>query len=245
MCALEIQNLSVETAGKSVVNELSLAIADGEIHVIVGQNGAGKSSLAKSIVGHPDYKTVSGSINFNGTELIGKLPDEIARNGIFMAFQQPYEIEGVSVANFIREAIKSRLQPEDKFNAIQYYTDLYTTMATLSLDKSFSSRSLNVGFSGGEKKRCEMLQMLMLKPKFVILDEIDSGLDIDAIKMVAKCINSMRNATFSGLIITHNNKLLDYIDPNMIHVMSHGKIASSGDKSIISKLEKEGYKAFE
>lgn len=245
MCALEIQNLSVEIADKNVINNLSLSIADGEIHVIVGQNGAGKSSLAKSIVSHPDCKIVNGSIKFNGTELIGKLPDEIAKNGIFMAFQQPYEIEGVSVANFIREAIKSKLQPEDKFNAIQYYTDLHTTMTTLSLDKSFSSRSLNVGFSGGEKKRCEMLQMLMLKPKFVILDEIDSGLDIDAIKMVAKCINSMRNETFSGLIITHNNKMLDYIEPNIVHVMSRGKIVASGNKSIISKLENEGYKAFE
>jgi Fe-S cluster assembly ATP-binding protein len=206
----------------------------------MGPNGAGKSSLSKAISGHPDYEITTGTITLDGTQIVGLKPDEIARHGLFIAFQHPLEIEGVTVANLLRTAIQAT-DMNKKISVQTYYEDLYKAMDNLKIDRSFSSRSLNVGFSGGEKKRCEILQMMMLKPKFALLDEPDSGLDVDGMKIVANGINSMRDSKFSALIITHYQRLLDHIDPDRIHIMIAGQIVRSGGKSIVKELETHGY----
>ena len=218
-----------------------MQVLPGEIHALMGHNGAGKSSLAKVIAGSSEYNITNGNITIDGESIIGKSPDEIAKLGFFLAFQSPPEIPGVTVANFIRAAIQAKQAPQTPFNAIKYYDSLYEKMDFLKIDRSFSSRALNDGFSGGEKKRCEILQMLMLRPKYVIFDEIDSGLDADAIKLVAKAINSMKSDNFSAIVITHHCKLLEYIRPNYVHVLSGGKITKTGGNEIINQIEKFGY----
>jgi Fe-S cluster assembly ATP-binding protein len=241
MCALNIVDLRVSVCGQRVLNGVTLSLSTGEIHALVGKNGAGKSSLAKAIAGSPGYDILSGEISMDGESLIGKSPDEIAKKGFFLAFQNPVELPGVSVANFIRAAMQARMPSGSAFNAVDFYKRLHGKMEILGIDKSFASRPLNDGFSGGEKKRCEMLQLLMLEPKYAIFDEIDSGLDIDALKVVADALNGMRGNNFAAIVITHHSKLLDHVTPDFVHVIADGNIALSGGPEIIGKLEKFGY----
>ena len=241
MQGLEIKNLVVSVGGKNVVDGLSLAVPAGEVHAVMGPNGTGKSSLSKAIAGHPDYKIESGDVLMNGESLVGLPPDEIARKGFFLAFQYPVSIPGVSIANFIRACLSARLPEGETINAVEYYKELYSKMDELKMSRSFTSRSVNDGFSGGEKKRCDILQMLMLKPKFAILDETDSGLDIDALRIVSEGVNAARSPSIGMLLITHYHRLLEYIKPDKVHVMSGGKIVKSGGAELALKKKKKGY----
>ncbi len=241
MNALEIQNLFVSIGDKPILKDFSLTIPKGEVHALMGPNGTGKSTLAKVLAGHPDYKIESGEIYLNGELITGLEPDEIARKGLFLAFQYPSEIAGVSIANFIRAALQARLPKDSHFSATDYYKDLYAKMDLLKMDRRFTSRSLNEGFSGGEKKRCEILQMMMLSPQYAVLDETDSGLDIDALKIVAEGVNRLRGPELGALVITHYQRLLDYIVPDKVHVMAEGRIVKSGDASLALELEAKGY----
>ena len=241
MSTLKVQNLSVYIENKPILNEFSLEIPDGEVHAIMGPNGSGKSTLSKALAAHPNYDIRSGTAELDGCNLIGMEPDEISRAGLFLAFQYPIEVPGVTIANFIRAAIQARMEESKLFKAVDYYKKLYQKMDDLGIDRKFTSRSLNDGFSGGEKKRCEILQMAMLNPKFCILDETDSGLDIDALRVVSAGVNSMRSSNRGFLVITHYQRLLDYIVPDKVHVMWDGKIVRSGDKDLASELESKGY----
>lgn len=241
MSTLKVQNLSVYIEDKPILNEFSLEIPDGEVHAIMGPNGSGKSTLSKALAAHPNYDIRSGTAELDGYNLIGMEPDEISRAGLFLAFQYPIEVPGVTIANFIRAAIQARMEESKLFKAVDYYKKLYQKMDDLGIDRKFTSRSLNDGFSGGEKKRCEILQMAMLNPKFCILDETDSGLDIDALRVVSAGVNSMRSSNRGFLVITHYQRLLDYIVPDKVHVMWDGKIVRSGDKDLASELESKGY----
>ena len=241
MRGLEIKNLTVEVADKKVVDGLNLVVPAGEVHAIMGPNGTGKSSLSKAIAGHPDYKITSGEVLLDGENIVGLPPDVIARKGFFLAFQYPVEIPGVSIANFIRACLNARLPEGETLNPVEYYKKLHEKMQELKMDKSFTTRSVNDGFSGGEKKRCDILQMLMLDPKFAILDETDSGLDIDALKIVSEGVNTARSPDRGMLLITHYHRLLEYIKPDAVHVMSGGKIVLSGGAELALELEKKGY----
>ena len=241
MHSIKIENLSTCVDGKQILNNLNFTLPKGEVHAIMGPNGSGKSTLSKVLAGHPDYEVIGGSAKLDDTELIGLSPDEIARLGLFLAFQYPIEVPGVSIANFIRAALQSRLEKGENFKAVEYYKELYKQMDALGIDKSFTSRSMNEGFSGGEKKRCEILQMSMLNPKYCILDETDSGLDIDALRVVSDGVNRMKNPDRGILVITHYQRLLDYIVPDKVHVMWDGQIVRSGDKELALELEEKGY----
>jgi Fe-S cluster assembly ATP-binding protein len=238
---LEIKDLRVKIEEKKILRGLNLNIPKGEVHAIMGPNGSGKSTLSKVLSGHDDYEVTSGSALLDGDEILGMEPDEISRLGLFLAFQYPLEVPGVSIANFIRAALQGRLTGNETVDAVGYYKDLYASMDELGIDRKFTSRSVNEGFSGGEKKRCEILQMAMLKPKYCILDETDSGLDIDALKIVAKGVNQMRNPDRGILVITHYQRLLEYIVPDKVHVMWEGRIAHSGGKELALELEAKGY----
>ena len=241
MSTLTVQNLSVNIEDKPILDNFSLEVPSGEVHAIMGPNGSGKSTLSKALAGHPNYEVAGGSALLDGNNFIGMEPDEISRAGLFLAFQYPIEVPGVSIANFIRAALQSRMSDSKSFKAVDYYKDLYLKMDELGIDRKFTSRSLNDGFSGGEKKRCEILQMAMLDPKFCILDETDSGLDIDALRVVSEGVNSMRNENRGFLVITHYQRLLDYIVPDKVHVMWDGKIVRTGDKELATELESKGY----
>ncbi len=241
MRGLEIKNLTVEVAGKKVVDGMNLTIPAGEVHAIMGPNGTGKSSLSKAIAGHPEYPITSGEVLLDGENLVGLSPDEIARKGFFLGFQYPVEVPGVSIANFIRACLSARLPEGETLNPVEYYKKLHSKMEALKMDKSFTTRSVNDGFSGGEKKRCDILQMLMLEPKFAVLDEVDSGLDIDALKIVSEGVNSARSPERGMLLITHYHRLLEYIKPDAVHVMSGGKIVRSGGAELAVELEQKGY----
>ncbi len=241
MNGLEIENLVVRAGGKTVVNGLSLKVPAGEVHAIMGPNGTGKSSLSKAIAGHPEYAIESGSIFLCGERINGLKPEEISRKGLFLAFQYPVDIPGVSIANFIRACLSARLPEGEVLNVPEYYKKLYEKMDALKIDRRFTSRSVNEGFSGGEKKRCDILQMLMLEPKFAVLDETDSGLDIDALRIVSEGINSARGSGLGILLITHYERLLHYVKPDMVHVMSGGKIVKSGGAGLARELEERGY----
>ena len=241
---LLIEHLKVEVAGRIVVDSLDLHVPKGEVHTIMGPNGTGKSSLSKALSGHPDYKVLAGSAHLDGVDILGKSADEISREGLFLAFQYPVEIPGVSIANFIRACVNARLPEGEEVNAPAFYKELYAKMAELGMDKSFTSRSVNVGFSGGEKKRCDILQMLMLKPKVAILDETDSGLDIDALRIVSDGVNAARGDDLGVLLITHYQRLLDHIKPDKVHVMVGGRIVESGGAELALELEKNGYERF-
>ena len=238
---LEIKNLNVSIGERQILKNFSLTVPKGEVHAIMGPNGTGKSTLAKALAGHEDYAVTSGSALLDGTEIIGQEPDVIAREGLFMAFQYPSEIPGVTIANFIRAALQARLGKGAPFDAKAYYAELYAKMDALKIDRKFTARSVNEGFSGGEKKRCDILQMLMLKPKYAILDETDSGLDIDALRIVADGVNAMRGPEVGVLVITHYQRLLDYIVPDKVHIMYDGRIVHSGDKTLALEMEKKGY----
>jgi Fe-S cluster assembly ATP-binding protein len=238
---LQIKNLSASIADKQILKELCLEIPQGEVHAIMGPNGSGKSTLSKVLAGHPDYEVTNGEALMNGVNILGQDADEIARSGLFLAFQYPVEVAGVSIANFIRAALQARLPDGESIKAVDYYKDLYVQMDELGMDRKFTSRSLNDGFSGGEKKRCEILQMSMLQPQYCILDETDSGLDIDALRIVSAGVNRMRSKDRGFLVITHYQRLLEYIVPDVVHVMWDGKIVRSGDKSLALELEAKGY----
>ena len=241
MHSLEITNLNVSIDEQPILKDFSLTIPKGEIHALMGPNGTGKSTLAKVIAGHENYEVTSGEILLNGESILGKKADEISLAGLFMAFQYPLEIPGVSIANFIRAAKQARLPKNESINAVEYYKELYEKMDALKIDRKFTARSLNEGFSGGEKKRCEVLQMSMLEPDYCVMDETDSGLDIDALKIVAGGVNLMRSPERGFLIITHYQRLLDYIVPDVVHVMYDGKIVHSGDAELAKELEFKGY----
>ncbi len=241
MKGLQIKNLVVKIGERTLIDGLNLDVPAGEIHAIMGPNGTGKSSLSKAIAGHPDYKIVSGEVLLDGENIVGLAPDEIARKGFFLSFQYPVDIPGVSIANFIRACLNARMEEGKTVNPVEYYKELYAKMDLLKMDRSFTTRSVNEGFSGGEKKRCDILQMLMLKPKFAILDETDSGLDIDALRIVSEGVNSMRSPDMGMLLITHYNRLLEYVKPDRIHVLSGGKVVLSGGAELALELEQKGY----
>jgi len=241
MSSLVIQDLHVSIGEKPIVKGLTLTINSGEVHAIMGPNGTGKSTLSKAIAGHPDYTITSGDVLVDGVSILEQEADERARAGIFLAFQYPSEIPGVSIANFLRAALQARLADGEEIDASAYYKRLYTKMDLLKIDRKFTSRAVNDGFSGGEKKRCEILQMAMLEPKFALMDETDSGLDIDALRIVADGVNTMRGPNLGVLLITHYQRLLDYIVPDHVHVMYDGRIVKSGDKSLALELEAKGY----
>jgi Fe-S cluster assembly ATP-binding protein len=241
MQQLEINNLRVAIGESEIIRDLSLTVRTGEVHAIMGPNGSGKSTLAKVIAGHPDYRVTSGGVLMDGDNLLELGPDERARRGLFLAFQYPSEIPGVTIANFLRAAAQSRLPEGEELEATDYYAKLYEKMDLLDIDRSFTSRSVNEGFSGGEKKRCEILQMAMLEPRFAILDETDSGLDIDALKVVAHGVNSLRSPNLGVLLITHYQRMLNYIIPDFVHVMVQGRIVRNGGKELALELEEKGY----
>ena len=245
MNQLSIQGLHVSIAEQEIIRGLSLAVPKGEVHAIMGPNGSGKSTLAKVLAGHPDYKVGSGRIEMDGENIMELEPDERARKGLFLAFQYPSEIPGVSIANFLRAAVQARLPEGEELEATEYYARLYEKMDLLEMDRSFTSRSVNEGFSGGEKKRNEILQLAMLTPKYAVLDETDSGLDIDALKVVANGVNAMRGPAIGILVITHYQRLLEYIVPDHVHVMVQGRIARSGGKELALELEERGYESYE
>ena len=241
MSKLEIKDLHVAIGEKEIVKVLSLIINSAQVHAIMGPNGTGKATLAKAIAGHPDYTITSGDVLLDDKSILEMEPDERGRAGIFLAFQYPSEIPGVSIANFMRAAQQARMGEGEELDAVTYYKRLYGKMDLLKIDRKFTSRAVNDGFSGGEKKRCEILQMAMLEPKFALMDETDSGLDIDALKIVAEGVSSMRGSEFGALMITHYQRLLDYIVPDYVHVMFDGRIVKSGDKSLALELEAKGY----
>jgi len=239
--SLKIENLSASIDEKPILNQLDLELPKGEVHAIMGPNGSGKSTLSKVLAGHPEYQPSEGSALLDGEEILGLEPDQISRLGLFLAFQYPVEVPGVSIANFIRAALNSRMPDDEDFKAVDHYKRLYQKMDDLGMSRKFTSRSLNDGFSGGEKKRCEVLQMMMLEPKYCILDETDSGLDIDALRVVAAGVNKMRSKERGILVITHYQRLLEYIVPDKVHVLWDGKIVRSGTKELAVELENRGY----
>lgn len=240
--SLEIKNLHASIDNSPILKGLDLDIPKGQVHAIMGKNGSGKSTLAKVLAGHPDYAVDSGSATLDGLDLFAmEEPDERSRAGLFVAFQYPMEIPGVTIANFIRAALQARLPEGAELDAVEYYEQLYAKMDTLGIPRGFTSRAVNDGFSGGEKKRCEILQMAMLNPVYSILDETDSGLDIDALRIVSQGVNAMRGPERGLLVITHYQRLLEYIVPDVVHVMVDGRIVMSGDKDLARKLEANGY----
>jgi len=241
MKSLIIKDLHVNIGDREIVKGLSLEIERGKVHAIMGPNGSGKSTLSKVIAGHPDYTVMSGEILLDGENILEMEADERARKGVFLAFQYPMEIPGVTIANFIRAALQARLPEGEELEATEYYQNLYEQMDKLEMPRNFTSRAVNEGFSGGEKKRCEILQMAMLKPSYAILDETDSGLDIDALRIVSHGVNALRGADLGILLITHYQRLLDYIVPDVVHVMVDGKIVLSGGKELALELEAKGY----
>jgi Fe-S cluster assembly ATP-binding protein len=243
MSQLVIQDLHISIGDKPIVKGLNLTVKPGEVHAIMGPNGTGKSTLAKAIAGHPDYTITGGDVLLDGKSVLAMEPDERARSGLFLAFQYPSEIPGVSIANFLRAAVQARMAEGEELDAAGYYKKLYSKMDLLKIDRKFTSRAVNDGFSGGEKKRCEILQMAMLEPKIALMDETDSGLDIDALRIVAEGVNSIRAAANPPgiLLITHYQRLLDYIVPDFVHVMYDGRIVKSGDKTLALELEAKGY----
>lgn len=241
MSTLKIQDLHVEIEGKEILKGVNLEISTGEIHAIMGPNGTGKSTLSSAIMGHPKYEVTQGTIELDGEDVLEMEVDERARAGLFLAMQYPSEISGVTNAEFMRAAINSRREEGKEIPLMQYIRKLDEKMAILEMDEEMAERYLNEGFSGGEKKRNEILQLLMIEPTIAILDEIDSGLDIDALKVVSKGINEMRGEGFGCLIITHYQRLLNYIEPDHVHVMMQGKVVKSGGSELAKRLEGEGY----
>ncbi len=242
---LEIRNLHVSVEGRLILNGVNLTVRQGEIHALMGPNGSGKSTLANTIMGHPAYIVEQGDILFDGQSILDLKTDERARLGLFLAFQYPVAIPGVTVANFIRTAINARrraLDPQDKGISIPEFRKLLKAkMDFLQMDYNFAGRYLNDGFSGGEKKRVEVLQLAALEPKIAILDETDSGLDIDALRIVAEGVNALAGPSLGVLVITHYQRILNYIKPQYVHIMLEGRIVESGGADMALKLEEKGY----
>jgi len=241
MSSLSIRNLHVRIGEKEILRGLNLEVPKGEVHAIMGPNGSGKSTLSKAIAGHPDYTVTCGEVLLDGENVLGLDPDVRARKGLFLAFQYPMEIPGVSNANFLRAAVQARLPEGEELEATEFYARMYEKMDLLEMPRAFTARSVNEGFSGGEKKRNEILQMAMLEPRYAVLDETDSGLDIDALKVVSNGVNTLRGPGMGILLITHYQRLLDYIVPDYVHVMVGGRIVQSGGKGLALELEEKGY----
>jgi Fe-S cluster assembly ATP-binding protein len=245
---LTIRNLHGKVADEDVeiLHGVDLEIAPGEIHAIMGPNGSGKSTLAKILAGHPGYEATEGEVTFRGEDLLDQEPDERAQNGVFLAFQYPVEIPGVSIANFMRTALQARLGEDQELDLFDFQDELLSRMELLDMDPSFAERPVNDGFSGGEKKRNEILQMAMLRPTLALMDETDSGLDIDALQIVAHGVNALakENPEMSFLIITHYQRLLNYIRPDHVHVMVGGRIVRSGGPEVAEALEDSGYESY-
>jgi Fe-S cluster assembly ATP-binding protein len=240
---LSIKNIHATIEGKQILNGIDLDIKPGEVHAIMGPNGSGKSTLALVLAGRDGYEVTQGSATFSGKNLLEMPPEDRAREGLFLAFQYPVEIPGVSTTNFIKTAVneKRKYQGEEPLDAVAFLKKLKEKMALVNIDQSLLSRSVNEGFSGGEKKRNEIFQMAMLEPKLAILDETDSGLDIDALRIVAKGVNQLRHKDRAILIITHYQRLLDYLMPDFVHVLYNGRIVRSGGKELALELEEKGY----
>lgn len=240
---IEIKNLSAEIDGNKILKNLDLTIGDGEVHAIMGPNGAGKSTLSYVLAGRDDYEVTSGTAELDGENILEMSPDERAAAGLFLAFQYPVEIPGVQMTTFLKTALNAvrKARGEEQLDAIGLLKLMKTKCKELGISDEMMKRAVNVGFSGGEKKRNEVLQMAMLEPKFAVLDETDSGLDIDALKIVADGVNALRAKNRSFLVITHYQRLLDYIKPDYVHVLADGKIVKSGDASLALELEKNGY----
>ena len=238
---LTIKDLHVEIDGKEILKGVNLEVKGGEIHAIMGPNGTGKSTLSSAIMGHPKYEVTSGSITMDGEDVLEMEVDERAKAGLFLAMQYPSEISGVTNADFMRSAINSKREEGNEISLMKFTKEMDKKMELLEMDPDMAQRYLNEGFSGGEKKRNEILQLMMLEPSIAILDEIDSGLDIDALKVVSKGINQMRSEDFGCLMITHYQRLLNYITPDYVHVMMQGKIVKSGGAELAQRLEAEGY----
>jgi Fe-S cluster assembly ATP-binding protein len=240
---LEIKNLKVSAEGKEILKGIDLSVNAGEVHAIMGPNGSGKSTLARALSGHPEYQVTDGSVTFENADLLDMDPDERARAGVFMAFQYPVEIAGVNNAYFLKAALnaarKHRGEPE--LDAMEFMALIKEKARVLDMDQSFLSRGVNEGFSGGEKKRNEIFQMALLEPRLAILDETDSGLDIDALKLVAAGVNAMRSPERAFVVVTHYQRLLNYIVPDFVHVLSNGRIVKSGGKDLALELEARGY----
>jgi len=239
--SLQFKDLRASIGEKEILKGFNLTVPQGEVHAIMGKNGSGKSTLAKVAAGHSDYLVTGGEVLMDGENILDLAPDVRARKGLFLAFQYPSEIPGVTIANFVRAAKQARLPEGESLDAVEFYQELYAKMDALEMKREFTSRFVNEGFSGGEKKRNEILQMAMLEPRYAILDETDSGLDIDALRIVADGVNKLRGPKIGILIITHYQRLLDYIVPDYVHVQEDGRIISTGDKSLAFRLEKEGY----
>jgi Fe-S cluster assembly ATP-binding protein len=240
---LKIENLQARIEEKEILKGINLDIKQGEIHAIMGPNGSGKSTLASVLAGRADYEVTGGSVSFMGKDLLDLSPEDRAKEGLFLAFQYPVEIPGVSTTNFIKSAVneKRKYLGQEPLDAVQFLKTMKEKMKLVEIDQSLLSRSLNEGFSGGEKKRNEIFQMAMLDPKLAILDETDSGLDIDALRIVANGVNQLRNKDNAFLIVTHYQRLLDYIVPDFVHVLYNGRIVKSGTKELAFELEEKGY----
>ena len=243
MSLLKIENLSANAGSKKVLNGLSLTINAGEVHAIMGPNGSGKSTLSYVLAGRPGYEITGGSVSFEGRDLTSLAPEERARAGLFLGFQYPVEIPGVNNVYLLKAALnaKRKAAGQPEVDAYEFLQLVRAKMKLMQMDESFLKRGVNEGFSGGEKKRNEILQMLVLEPRLAVLDETDSGLDIDALKVVAKGVNSLRAADRGVLLITHYQRLLDHVVPDFVHVLAQGRIAKTGDKSLALELEKRGY----
>jgi Fe-S cluster assembly ATP-binding protein len=240
---LEIKNLHAGIEGKEILKGLNLQINKGEVHAIMGPNGSGKSTLAKVLAGHPNYEVIQGEVIFEGKNLLELEPDERAREGIFMAFQYPIEIPGVSNSQFLRLAYNEKMKhlEREELDPLEFNDYLKEKAKVVEMDKSFFNRSVNEGFSGGEKKRNEILQMAVLEPTLAVLDETDSGLDIDALRIVAEGVNKLRSADNAIILVTHYQRLLNYIEPDFVHVLAGGRIVKEGGKELALELEEKGY----
>ncbi len=244
---LEIKDLKAKIGDKEILKGLNLDLEEGKVHAIMGPNGAGKSTLSKTIVGHYDVEVTNGDIIYKGESILDKEPEERALDGIFMSFQHPVEVPGVNNTYFLRTAVNARRKHLglEELNAAEFLKEMRKYIEELGMKQELINRSLNVGFSGGEKKRNEILQMMMLQPDLIILDEIDSGLDIDALRDVSEGINKMKDGKRSFLVITHYSRILDYIKPDYVHVLKDGKIVDTAGPELVAQLEKEGYSRYE
>jgi Fe-S cluster assembly ATP-binding protein len=238
----EVDNLHVAVEGREILRGVDLVVCAGEVHALMGRNGSGKSTLAYAVTGHPKYAVTRGSIKLNGQDLLSMKPDERAKAGLFLAFQNPIAVPGVATGNFLRAAVKA-IRGTETINAVQFRKELLERMQHLKMDQVFATRALNEGFSGGEKKLAEMLQLAMLKPRMAILDEPDSGLDIDAVRTVSEGINTVhtQQPEMGILLITHYQRILNYVQPDRVHVMAQGRIIESGGAELVQRLESEGY----
>lgn len=239
--SLEIRNLHAQVGDLKILNGVNLELPKGEVHALMGPNGSGKSTLSKIIAGDPVYEVTEGEVLLDGENILDLEPDERARAGLYLAFQYPVEVPGVSIANFLRLALNARREEDNEIGVMEFYNKMQEAVETLNWDDSIIERNLHEGFSGGEKKRSEILQLLVLQPKYAMLDETDSGLDVDALKVVSQGVNAARGENFGALVITHYQRLLNHIVPDRVHVIHQGRIIRSGDKELAMELDQKGY----